>query len=181
MNKKIEDLARSLEPCRYCGGHPKLYLYQETCDGRGDQPASIKCTCGISASLTTNEYRNCEKQFGYTGGYLSQNEEMWYGMHKCLVDKWNRTSTLIFVIGSIKQKDQIKTTAENLKKLCGCDVAYVCDNPFKSFECLVNDAFDRIEKADQIVVVRKPDGSIGDGTTYEVAYARRLKKPVIFV
>lgn len=49
----------------------------------------------------------------------------------------------------------------------------------KSFAECVAKCFDNIEWCDRVVVVTKPNGLLGNGTTYEIEYAKRLNKPVI--
>ena len=81
-----------------------------------------------------------------------------------------------FIIGSLKQEDKIiKLSSEKYS-----DSKHVYSDPNKSFIELVKAAFDNIDKADTIVVVRKPDGSIGEGTTYESEYAKRMGKNIIY-
>lgn len=78
-----------LKPCPFCGRIPIFHEYHETCDGRGDRHAHIECKCGIEMRLTSEEFYKAQDNFGYTGGYYSQNEEFWGGMHQKLIDKWN--------------------------------------------------------------------------------------------
>lgn len=85
----------------------------------------------------------------------------------------------IFVIGSLSQADEIaKTAAYYAGDIY--EVRYVRKEPEKTFEELVTQAFDNIEWADIVMVVCKPDGTIGKGTTYEVEYATRLRKQIIY-
>lgn len=53
--------------------------------------------------------------------------------------------------------------------------------PETPFSKLVEDCFDKIEKADLVLVVPRDDGSIGKGTTYEIVFARRVGTDVIFL
>ena len=46
--------------------------------------------------------------------------------------------------------------------------------PEVPFRKLVEDCFNKIEKADQVIVIPKDDGSIGEGVTYEIAFANRV-------
>ncbi len=80
-----------LKPCPFCGGKAELKKHYESCDGRGDRYAKITCLgCTVEMSLTWKEFGQSEKDFGYTGGYYSQNRLFWDGMHQMLIDKWNR-------------------------------------------------------------------------------------------
>lgn len=85
----------------------------------------------------------------------------------------------IFIIGSLSQADKIAETAAYYAGDI-YDVRYVRKEPEKTFEELVTQAFDNIEWADIVMVVCKDDGVIGNGTTYEVEYAKRLKKQIIY-
>ena len=83
----------------------------------------------------------------------------------------------VFVIGSLSCKDRIDAVAAFMREL-GDNVETVQSQPDKSFEDVVYDTYSKIESADRIVVVTKEDGSIGEGTTYEVAFAKFLGKQV---
>ena len=78
-----------------------------------------------------------------------------------------------FIIGSISQEEQIKKLADKFNT-----TMYVKHQPNKSFKQLVSEAFTNIEEADLIIAVKKPDGTFGEGTTYELEYARRLGKRI---
>lgn len=87
MSDKMSD---KILDCPFCGGEAELEEYYETCDGRGDRNAKIECRkCGLMMRLTFEEFHGAEKEFGYTGGYRSQNKTFWNGMHQKLVSKWN--------------------------------------------------------------------------------------------
>ena len=79
----------------------------------------------------------------------------------------------IFIVGSISQEEQIKKLADKFNT-----TMYVKHQPNKSFKQLVSEAFTNIEEADLIIAVKKPDGTFGEGTTYELEYARRLGKRI---
>ena len=44
---------------------------------------------------------------------------------------------------------------------------------YQTMEC-----FDRIESADVIVAVKKPNNTFGEGVTYELEYAKRLNRNI---
>ena len=67
--------------------------YIETVDGRGDKIARVRCKCGCDIHLTMREFSRAEDDFGYNGGYYSQNKKFWNGMHQRLIDKWNNRAT----------------------------------------------------------------------------------------
>lgn len=45
---------------------------------------------------------------------------------------------------------------------------------------IILDYFNEISYADLVFVIEKPDGSIGDGVMYEIAYAKRCGVPIIY-
>lgn len=77
----------------------------------------------------------------------------------------------IYVIGSLTHYEQIKEVADHYTSL-GNHVDYVKKQPEAPFKKLVEDCFDKIEKADEVIVVPKDDGSIGEGVTYEIVFAK---------
>lgn len=83
----------------------------------------------------------------------------------------------IFTIGPISREEDIKRIAEYYKKL-GYDVDYVRNQPDKLFVELVSEAFRKISEADKIIAVQKKEGGLGEGTTYEVTFARFIGKDV---
>ena len=89
----------------------------------------------------------------------------------------------VYVIGSLNQCDEIKEYANAIPKVFKSvkEVNYVKKEINKTFEQLVSECFDMIEKSDTIFVVMKKDLSIGKGVTYEVEYAKRLNKEIIYV
>ena len=46
---------------------------------------------------------------------------------------------------------------------------------------LVHSTFQKISECDVVMALKKPDGTLGEGVTYEVEFATWLKKPVIYV
>lgn len=82
-----------------------------------------------------------------------------------------------FVIGSLKQQKDIKTIADCYKKTYK-NVSYVIADPSKSITEHIKNAFDKIEFADVVVAVKKPNNTFGEGVTYELEYARRLHKSI---
>jgi hypothetical protein len=84
-----------------------------------------------------------------------------------------------FVIGSLSQEAEIEDFALSLANKY--DVTFVKKQPNKSFNILVEEAFNNILMADVIFVLLKQDGTIGHGTTYEIEYAKRLGKVIRFI
>lgn len=84
----------------------------------------------------------------------------------------------IFIIGSLTRETFIKVLADKLSLTGEFDVKYVRKQPNKSFDVLVNEAFQNILDADEIIAVKKADGTLGRGTVYEMKFAEFNKKPV---
>ena len=83
----------------------------------------------------------------------------------------------IFIIGSLSREKRIEETAKFLRSI-GYNVDHVRKQPDKDFTTMVYEAFQKISEADSIVVVQKEEGGLGEGTTYEVAFARFIGKKV---
>lgn len=79
----------------------------------------------------------------------------------------------IYVIGSLGREEKIKDVAKYYMSL-GNNVEYVKKQPQLACRKLVEACFNKIEKADEVVVIPKCDGSIGIGVTYEIVFANRI-------
>ena len=79
----------------------------------------------------------------------------------------------IYIIGSISQADRIKSAADYYIKTGRYRVRYIKEEPEKSLKTHV-----RIIWADRVYVIPKPDGTLGDGVTYEVVFAELIGKRV---
>lgn len=84
----------------------------------------------------------------------------------------------VFVIGSLSYEEEIKKVASFFKEEMGDEVDHVRKQPEKSLEILIKESFESISKADRIVAVKKPNGTFGDGTLYEMAFANFIGKPI---
>ena len=84
----------------------------------------------------------------------------------------------IYIIGSLSQKETIKSTADYYMNTGRYRVRYVKEETEKTFKDLVKDCFLNILWADRIYVIPKPDGTLGDGVTYEVTFAELIGKRV---
>ena len=84
----------------------------------------------------------------------------------------------IYIIGSLSQKETIKSTADYYIGTGRYRVRYVKEEPEKSFKTLVKDYFLNILWADRVYVIPKPDGTLGNGVTYEVTFAELIGKRV---
>lgn len=77
-----------------------------------------------------------------------------------------------FVIGSLSQEEKIREYGEKLASKIGNEnVRYVKSEPDKDFDHLIIQAYKNIDWADVVYAIKKPDGMIGTGTTYEIQYA----------
>lgn len=88
----------------------------------------------------------------------------------------------IFVIGSMINSKEIEFSARALKTVDGNTVRY--EEPIDEIEnisCAINKAFDNIEWCDRVYVVRENNGELGDRTTCEIEYARRLRKEIYYL
>lgn len=86
----------------------------------------------------------------------------------------------VFIIGSVSQEDDIRVCAERIREL-GHEVDHVRKQPDKNLGDLIAEAYQKINEADKIIVFRKPDGSIGTGTLYEMKFAEFLGKNILKV
>lgn len=91
------------------------------------------------------------------------------------MDKLDKT---VFVIGSLKQQEDIERIAAGYKKTYK-NVLFVSADPSKSIAEHIKECFDRIESADVVVAVKKTNNTFGEGVTYELEYAKRLNKIII--
>lgn len=83
----------------------------------------------------------------------------------------------IVIICSLSQKDDIDSIVEIYKKL-GHMVDHPIDQPDKDLSRVIEDYLYRIAMADAVVAITKDDGSFDIEQTYELAFARFLKKPI---
>lgn len=89
----------------------------------------------------------------------------------------------IFVIGSAINSKEIEFAARALKTVEGNTVRYVnpIDEEIENISCAINKAFDNIEWCDSVYIVRENNGELGDRTTCEIEYARRLRKEIYYL
>ena len=114
--------------------------------------------------MTKNEaIQELEKEFNNCNGKENGKYRQALAMGICsLKDK-------AFVIGSLSQEQEIEKIAFSL--MDKYYVYFVSKQPNKSFDILVKEAFDTILISDVIFVLLKPDGTIGQGVTYEIEFA----------
>lgn len=82
-----------------------------------------------------------------------------------------------FVIGSLSQADEIKKIAEMVQEN-GFYMDFVKPEN-KPFADMVHNAFFKISNADFVIALQKPDGTYGQGTTYEIEFCHWMHKQVI--
>jgi nucleoside 2-deoxyribosyltransferase len=83
----------------------------------------------------------------------------------------------LFIIGSLSNMDYIKKVGDVYRRQ-GYEVTTVHNQPFKTPSEIVLNTYRTIEETDAVIAVTKKDGSFGDGTTYEIAFASHIGKPV---
>lgn len=83
----------------------------------------------------------------------------------------------IYIIGTLSRFDEIQKAALHYLSL-GYSVAIVRLQPDKVKEKIIFECFKNIDKCKKIVAVPHEDGTLGDGTLYEKAYATALGKCV---
>lgn len=81
----------------------------------------------------------------------------------------------VFVIGSVSHMERINRVVSKYEEM-GYFVESVRKQPDKPLMALIENAFRHISYADLVVAVRKPDGSLGNGTLYELAFAQFIRK-----
>lgn len=84
----------------------------------------------------------------------------------------------IHIIGSVKHMKDIEMYAEYYNMI-GLNVTYVKPEPDRDLESLIEEAYRNIHNANFVVVVTKPDDTIGEGTLYEKKFAEYQNKSVI--
>lgn len=94
---------------------------------------------------------------------------------------------VVTIIGSLSCRTCIENAVTFCKKLFGQYDRVVVHDPvvnnaggeFESLLSIMSRYLDYIEEADLIMVVPKSPGVYGESTTYELAYAMKLGKPIV--
>lgn len=90
----------------------------------------------------------------------------------------NEYQDKIYIIGSTHSSaEDIKKTADYYISTGRYRVKYVKPSS-KPIETLILECFENIIWADRVYIVPKPDGSIGNGVTYEKVFAKIIGKRV---
>lgn len=86
----------------------------------------------------------------------------------------------IFIIGSLKQNKELEKLACILTSL-NHTVVYAKDvngTPHELDIPIIRNTYDTIQWAEKVIALKKPDGTFGHGTLYEIAYAESIGKAV---
>lgn len=83
----------------------------------------------------------------------------------------------IYIIGTLSRIDVIEEAAIYYIRH-GYSVSMVRKQPDVNIEKLIIQCFKNIEEASRIVAIPHKDGTLGEGTMYEIAFAKMLGKRV---
>lgn len=86
----------------------------------------------------------------------------------------------IYIIGSVKYMRDIEMCAEYYH-MNGFNVTHVKPEPDRDLEDLIVEAYKNIYNTDFVVIVTKPDDTIGEGTLYEKKFAEYQHKSIITI
>lgn len=88
----------------------------------------------------------------------------------------------VYIIGSVSQMADIEAFAKAFKMINpSVTVRHVKKQPDKPLSELVSERFDMIDACIGVEVVTKPDGTVEEGATYEIEYAKRKGKIVRYL
>lgn len=85
----------------------------------------------------------------------------------------------VYIIGSLTRAKEIEETAMFIQTKGNFDVQYVKKRP-GNLSALIAECFDEIEKTDIVIAMEKSSLIFGNGTLYEIEYAKRCEKPVLY-
>lgn len=88
------------------------------------------------------------------------------------------------ICGSMKQMDEMKNLKDILEGLYGDTAKVILPVPLKCNEFLSEHYetwMENLDRADLIFILTKPDGTIGEATSYELAYCKKNEHPYILV
>lgn len=83
----------------------------------------------------------------------------------------------IVILGSCSQRETFDKI-EQKYKMKGHNVWRPINQPDRPFKEIVQECFEAIKKADEVIAIPKPDDSFGMGTTYEICFAEFFGKDV---
>lgn len=79
----------------------------------------------------------------------------------------------IYVIGSVKQDREIRLIANTLSAIKGNDVRFVYCRPQLSLENNIKMCYKNIDWCDVVYILKKENGTLDAGVTYEKVYAEK--------
>ena len=97
----------------------------------------------------------------------------------------------VVICGSLfSSNDDIKKVKDCLLNAKTSDLGSIYYNPIVPFKCnnvkfalpfneIVREWYNAIDRSCVVIGVTKPDGSFGEGTTYELEYAKKMNKNII--
>lgn len=84
----------------------------------------------------------------------------------------------IYIAGSVSQYDEVLRIA----KAIGNDAGVIYTTPEEQqAETAIQSAFQKISECNVVMALRYPDGTFEDGVSYEIEFAKWLKKPIAFI
>jgi hypothetical protein len=83
----------------------------------------------------------------------------------------------VYIIGTLSREDAIEEAALYYLRL-GHSVSMVRKQPNENKEDLIMHCFKNIQESNHVVAIPHKDGTCGEGTQYELAYAKFLGKSV---
>lgn len=87
----------------------------------------------------------------------------------------------ITFIGSLKQEDEMHEAARKIRSMYKEIIQIHIPERLQgmTFEEIVTYWYQNIEKSDLVIAFPKEDGRFGEGSTYEIVFARLLRKPML--
>lgn len=84
----------------------------------------------------------------------------------------------IYIVGSMSQISEIRATRDRLQeKNCDVRIPNVTNPQLK--DC-VAECFKNIEWCDELLVIAKLDGTVGESVAHEICFAKYLHKEISF-
>lgn len=87
----------------------------------------------------------------------------------------------IYVIGSLTQYREIRLIGNTLSTIKGNVVRFVKSSPELNFDDLIMKCYENIDWCDVVYILRKENGELGDGVTYEKVYAEKQHKEIVYI
>ena len=87
----------------------------------------------------------------------------------------------IYVIGSLTQHREIRLIASVLNTIEENEVRFVKRQAEFSLETCIKMCYENIEWCDVVYILRKENGELGNGVTYEKVYAEKCHKEIIYI